>query len=276
MAANSAKKDQFVVAYIADFDHADVVLSHAVQLSSMLHKGLILLYIEDTKYPCPSTAEAETRLQAIKPPDAVYCAMKGDTREIIGVLPTLLNAVVAVAGVDASAPRRSPLNPKTVLRNFAECKIAFLTAQKPADGQVYAKRVGITVDFKKESKEKLLWGSYFVRFNQSSLYALYVDYKDDGHKQKWYSNMKFLLKFMNSLSLQFQPCVIGTNANNLDLQAVDYAHANAIDLLCCVTTKDKDLLDQLIGPQEERTIANRWQIPILFLNPREDLYVLCD
>jgi len=47
-------------------------------------------------------------------------------------------------------------------------------------------------------------------------------------------------------------------------------------LLIAVTTKEKDGLEFFVGVQEQRTIVNRERIPILFLNPREDLYVLCD
>ena len=271
-------KDQFVVAYLGDLSQSasSCVLSHARRLASFLQKGLILLYIDDSSYKGPSTDEAEALLGALKAEGETYCAMRGDTKTVIASLPTLLSAVAVVAYVDRQARRGTPGNAKQLLRNFSECKTAFLTVQAPCEGEHYAKRVGFSVDYSRESKEKFLWASYMARFNGSSLFALYVDYSDEGLKQKWYNNMKFLLKFMDNLKLNFQPAIIGTKPSNIDIQAVQFAHQHAIDLLCCVTTKDKDFLDKLAGPQEQQTIVNQWQIPILFLNPRDDLYVLCD
>ncbi|MBQ9473734.1 MAG: hypothetical protein IJU81_04930 [Bacteroidales bacterium] len=274
------KKDQFVVAYLGDLSDNAVsgVLSHARRLAAFLQKGLILLYVDDPSYKGPTTDEAEALLADKKADGETYCALKGDTKTVIAALPTLLNAVAVVAYADAQARRNTPANAKQLLRNFSECKTAYLVVQRQFDQQrrQYAPRVGFTVDYLRESKEKFLWASYLARFDGSSLFALYVDYSDEGLKQKWYNNMKFLLKFLEGFKLSFQPVVIGSKPSNIDLQAVEFAHANAIDMLCCLTTKDKDFLDKLAGPQEQQTIVNQWQIPILFLNPRDDLYVLCD
>jgi hypothetical protein len=62
----------------------------------------------------------------------------------------------------------------------------------------------------------------------------------------------------------------------MDINALRYADQNRYGMLIAVTTKEKDGLEFFIGVQEERTIVNKANIPILFLNPREELYVLCD
>jgi nucleotide-binding universal stress UspA family protein len=57
------KKDQFVIAYLADLDNPDTVLTHAVALARMLGKGLILLHISDPRYTdlTPTRQEAGCR-----------------------------------------------------------------------------------------------------------------------------------------------------------------------------------------------------------------------
>ena len=83
-------KDQFVIAYLADFSMTEAVVSHACQLARMLHKGLILLYVEDSRYKhLPTTAEAEQTLMQIEASHAdlkpAHVALKGDTREVINI-----------------------------------------------------------------------------------------------------------------------------------------------------------------------------------------------
>ena len=128
-------KDQFVIACLADLSMNDIVVSHACFLAQMLNKGLILLYVEDPHYKGPTIAEAEPILKAIEAshPEThpAHVAMKGNTREIIDALPTLLNGVIAVAGVNPQNRRNNPTHPRQVLHNFASCKIAYLTVQEP-------------------------------------------------------------------------------------------------------------------------------------------------
>ena len=177
-------KDQFVIACLADLSMNDIVVSHACFLAQMLNKGLILLYVEDPHYKGPTIAEAEPILKAIEAshPEThpAHVAMKGNTREIIDALPTLLNGVIAVAGVNPQNRRNNPTHPRQVLHNFASCKIAYLTVQEPLIKNEDYHDIAYSIDFRKESKEKLIWASYFARFNQSTLHMLHYDYRDEG------------------------------------------------------------------------------------------------
>ena len=282
------KKDQYIIAYITDFDHPETVLSYAVFLSQMLQKGLVLLHISDTRHSKLSTEAAEERLQQLQAsvsthvPFAVpdipitYAALKGDSRKLISALPTLLGAVAVVAQVDRHAHGRNPMSRKSLLRNFADCKTAFLVAQKPLENPERMKDVAVAIDFKKESKDKMIWSSYFPRFGGSRMHVLYYDYKDDFLHNKWYANMTQLHKLYNSVGQTFTPHIMPSKSTFLDVNALRYAATQGYGLLIAVTTKEKDGLEFFIGTQEQRTIVNREQMPILFLNPREDLYVLCD
>lgn len=272
------KKDQFVIAYLTDLQSPHTVVSHALLMARMLRKGLILLHISDPKYTALTPDEAQPLLQTIREgidlADCNYVALKGETRAIIKNLPDLLNAVLIVAETSPDASRRSPIHKKSVLGNFEECKVAFLTVQEPC--QTRMEDIALFIDFKKESKEKYIWSSYFARFNGSRVQVLHYDYKDEGLRHKWYSNMKFLARLYNSLDITFTPHFIPHKSAYNDLDALRYAHEQGYRLLISTTTKEKDVAEWFMGTQEERIIVNSYNIPILFLNPREDLYVLCD
>ncbi len=282
--AEKEKKDQFIIAYLADTRQPEAVLSYAVYMSQKLGKGLVLLHICDPKYSTLTTAEAETRLQELVAQTAAqhsdihcsYAALKGKTIDIINALPTLMNAVLIVAQVDRHARRRSALHKKSVLKNFAQCRTAYLTVQEPLSAASQMQDVSTAIDFKKESKDKLIWSSYFPRFCGSTMHILYYDYKDQFLHSKWYANMTQLHKLYSGLNLTFTPHIIPAKSTFLDINALRYADQSRYGMLIAVTTKEKDGLEFFIGVQEERTIVNKAHIPILFLNPREELYVLCD
>lgn len=277
-------KDQFVIAYLPDFEKEEIVLSHAIFLSKMIDKGLILLHICDKHYSKLSTDQAEERLKEIQQKissqvSATYAAIPGKTKTIINALPTLIGAVAIVGAIDPHASIGKPTNKRTFLNLFHECKIAYLTVQKPLEDSSVYQQVCTTIDFKKESKEKLIWTSYFARFNKSQINVMYYDYKDEGLHTKWYNNMRFLHKFFNNLNLTFTPHIIPSNHSTFtDINALKEIEQQQMPcgVMLCVTTWEKDAIEWFYGTQEQRTIVNKLGIPVMFLNPRDDLYVLCD
>lgn len=277
------KKDQFVIVNLADLNNVDLAIDHAVDLAQRLNKGVILLHVEDERYKATCSADAESRLQECKRSiearqgniTVSYMTLKGNTKVVIESLPTLLNGVVAVTTCDPDANRKSPMHPKNVLSDFSDSKIAYLVVRANQAFKPFL-NVALSIDFHRESKEKLIWSSYFARFGGSGLHVLYHDYKDEGLRQKWYNNMLFLHKFYSKLGLTFMPHVVPGNASSVDADALKFIEQTAIDMLVAVTTKEKDIFDSLLGTQEQRTIRNPQGLPILFLNPRDDIYVLCD
>lgn len=288
MAKYKTYRDQFVVAHIADFDHTNEVISYGVQLARIINKGLILLHISDPSFTTLTPDEAAPRLQALQrsvqqgtlldaPYQPVtYAALKGDTATIVKALPDLVSAIVAVVAVDAKASRRSMLHPRTLLRCYRECRVAYLTVQQPLPAHIHLRQVALSIDYSKESKQKMMWASYFARFNGSTVHALHYDYTDSGLRYKCESNLRFMQQFFTSVDASFQAQSIVGNRAFIDLESLRYCDSHHYELLIAITTYAKDVLEWFVGTQERRTIVNPYHIPILFLNPREDVYVLCD
>ena len=275
-------KDQFVIAGLADLTMTHEVVSHACFLARMLNKGLILLYVEDKRYGGPTVDEATAQLLKIEAahPEVrpAHVALKGKTRDVVTALPTMLNGVIAVAGVNAHTRRSTPTHPHEVLRNFSTCKIAYVTVQQPLLDPLSYQHVAFGIDFRKESKEKLIWASYFSRFNYSRLTMLHFDYSDEGLRTKWNNNVLFMNKFFKGLGVTYQAHSVSGRALFPETLVCDTAATLGCGLLISVTTdtRDLDVLEWVAGVQEQRTIRNAQQMPVLYINPRNDIYVLCD
>lgn len=261
----------------------NIVLSHAAFLSRMLKKGLILLYVDDPRYKGIGTDLAEQRLLEIEAQYAdlrpAHVAMKGNMREVVHALPKLLNGVVAVVGTDPHAFRRTPTHPESVLRDFADCAIAYLAVQDQLTRPEKYGEAAFSVDFNRESKDKLLWASYFARFNKSRLHMLHYDYKDDRLRQLFNNNVQFMDKFFKTLGLTYEEHVLeGRSPLFPEGRVLEEAKAEGCGVLITLTTdvRKRDVLEWFIGTGEQRIIRNADRLPVLFLNPRDDFYVLCD
>ncbi|MBQ7279311.1 MAG: hypothetical protein IJR13_01120 [Bacteroidales bacterium] len=277
--------DQFVIAYLPYPDKSETVISHALPLAQMLQKGLILLYIEDKRYKGMSKEDATPIMEHLKEQirqqhaDTQYAVMRGDTHDIISALPQVLYGVVAVAQCDKGATRHTPTNPHEVLRLFNESKIAYLTAQEVNSHGYRHNDIAYSIDYRRESKEKLIWASYFARFGNNQLHVICQDYHDERLHQKWSDNMRFMDKIFDSLAIKgYQRHIYKPHGLFAETAVAERAAQEKCHLLISTTTEgyDRDIIEWFAGTAEQRVIANKDHLPVLFINPRDDLFVLCD
>jgi len=272
------KKDQFVIACLENAEAAATVLPYARQCAARLNKGIILLNVS-------KDGDNEWLKQFGLP----YIGLKGEWKTAIDGLPTAFGGVLAVTKVDTNADKQSISNPTTLLKVFADCKIAYLIVgdvlEDKLDGR-WPRAAFLTLDHRRESKEKLIWGSYMVRFFGSQLTVATPDYKDDGFREKVHNNTLFLKKIYSSLNVNYSTCRFPLSTlkhADLELMRTDgefnAAQADNRLLIAMSTDKrDRDLGDIIGGPPERKLLiaaANR-TIPLLLINQRDDLYVLCD
>ena len=260
------KKDQFVIACVESPEGAEMLIPWAKHFATSLNnKGLILLNVSQD-------GDSDWLRQYGLP----YVGLRGDWKTAIDGLPTAFGGILAVTAVDSDAPRRSITHPRTLLSTFRDCKIAYLvvSGQWPEASGTAASNFTLTLDHRRESKEKLIWASYLVRFLGAQLTVALPDYKDAGLRTHQTNNLRYLEKIAPSLGLTYTTAAIPAPAMTPpDVVAVDTLHPNLI-LSLATDRRELDVGDWLIGVPELKLL--RRGTPALFLNQRDDLYVLCD
>lgn len=259
-------KDQFVVACVESPATAPAVIAAARHFAERLrHKGLMLLNVG-----------RDAKAEWIKDYGLPYAALQGDWATAIEGLPTAFNAILAVAAVDPQAPRSSIANPRTLLRVFGKCKVAYLVVDKgfAPDANYTPAHTALTVDFHRESKEKLIWASYLARFLAAKLTIALPQYKDQGLRTLQDNNVRYIDKVFTPLDIRYAKTTLPAS-HTPDLEALDSLRP---DLLIALTADPRatDPIDWIFGTADRRLLTHPSATPILFLNPRDDLYVLCD
>ena len=278
---NKQKKDQFVIAYIVSFESKHPCVDYAVQLARILGKGLILLYISDPSARSLSTSEAEVKLKELNeslPEDLFhsYAALSGAREKVLNAVGELLNAVLLVSDCNPEEKdKHSPLYPQTQLDSLASSRVAYLLCPPESNPSNYDKVV-LTLNNASESKEKTLWASYFGRFANSQIVLYYRRYKDEYHQKQLNLNIAFARKIFEQFKIPLITLHSENTKTQLDIQASDYAKENNCSLVICQTTKNKSFADRLLGLDEVRVLKNMKKTPVLFLNPRNDLFILCE
>ena len=259
------KKDQFVALCADCREDAEHLLPTVKLLANSLRKGIILF---------TTAKDGDSWVEGF---GVTYAALKSDWPTVVEVMPTVFNVVLAVTLADHKAPRGSSAHPRQLLKNFRQAKIAYLVISADSTPPLTTKSVALTLDHQRESKEKLLWATYFKRFCGSEVVVYHHPYTDLAFRQRLDNNVRYLEKVFSSLNLTYrlQALPAGNQFANPDIKAVEQPD---VDLFISLVPddRDRDLFDIFSPPQALRLLKHAAPIPILFLNQRDDLYILCD
>jgi hypothetical protein len=132
-------------------------------------------------------------------------------------------------------------------------------------------KISLPVSFLVEDKEKAPFASAFGRFCKSKI-LIYAP-KDYGSKaRKTINQMKTLF---NSFFINYEEKQGKKGSFGIEREAVRNAKNDNCRMAIISASREYGLDDIIFGSKEKK-IINSTKIPLLVINPRADLYVLCD
>lgn len=184
------------------------------------------------------------------------------------------NSIMYVIGV-ASHEKNTFFNRKKALKFIKPSRLPVMTVGKDAPTDPQWREVFLSIDIHRQEKEKALWAGYFHRFGKSNLHIIHTAYRDEFLQQKTEDNLKFIDKLYQNLEIASDKEVVDNQIDNIDLHILQNTDQYHPSVLVIMTTKYYSLIDLLLGAKERQLIGNDEGIPVLCINEREDLYVLC-
>ena len=249
---------------------------HGVQLAEVFQASLTVMANFDFHLPDKSSEPSKefiTELQNI--------VLDSKNSQVIAdyVFPETLfryaeehNTAMFVIGVDKTA-KEGFFNVKKAIKLIRQSRFPVMTVtEKHTDTTCY-KHILLPLDIERQNKEKALWAGYFSRFYGSGIHILYPKYKDEGLAKLVNDNVAFVEKLYENLEVTYEKHETQPQ-NYLDAYALEFAPQVQAGASVIMMTRYYTLGDVLTGPRE-RKIIGRSELPILCINQRDDLYVLC-
>ena len=87
-------------------------------------------------------------------------------------------------------------------------------------------------------------------------------------------NIAFVEKLYHNLEISYVVDEVVPQPN-LDLYSLEFADNVEATLTVIMMTRYYTLADLLMGPLEKKVVGNPQEFPVLCINQRDDLYVLC-
>ena len=259
-----------------DSDYGRIAAQHGVQLAEVFQASLTIM--TDFGFQLPNGKHTQnpsfiSEIQGI--------ASKANNNQVITdyVFPETLfhyaeehNTAILVIGVDKDHGKGF-FNVKKAIKLIRQSRFPVMTVTaKHADTSRY-KHILLPLDIERQNKEKALWAGYFSRFYGSTIHILYPKYRDEGLAKLVNDNVAFVEKLYHNLEITYEKHETQPQ-KYLDAYALGFAPQVEAGASVIMMTRYYTLGDVLTGPRE-RKIIGRSELPILCINQRDDLYVLC-
>lgn len=136
-------------------------------------------------------------------------------------------------------------------------------------------QVMLPIDAGRQSKDKALWAGYFSRFNGSTVHIIHTTYNDASLDKRAGDILTFIEKLYGNLEVTYELHNITPTVDNIDKFSLEFAPKIDATLSVIMMTKYYSLIDLLFGPKEYSLIGNELNFPVLCINDRDDLCMLC-
>lgn len=183
------------------------------------------------------------------------------------------NTIMFVIGVDGEG-KQGFFDKRKAMRFIKPSRLPVMTVGKKLPEKDVFQHVLLPLDIERQAKEKALWAGYFSRFYQATIHILAPQYKDSGLQKQVSDNIAFVEKLYKNLEIGYTILEVAP-MNDIDRYSIEYAPEVGATLTVIMMTKYLTPATLFTGKREKKIIGNSQQFPVLCINQRDDLYVLC-
>ncbi len=253
-------------------DKAEFALQHALNYASIIKKDVILLHI------VKKSREIEPALQKInsvieeysKQTEVPIHAMvkEGNIFSTITEIINEYKATLAVMGTHGRKGLQKILG-SWALKVITGSKAPFIVVQAPPkESEKEVKEIVVPIDFRIENKQKLSWVNFLSQLFHTKFYLCYIDDPDRIAKKRILGNIKVAIDYMDDKGIPYE--IKKLEGDDLSDETIEFAHQIDAAMIMVTTTRNPKTLDYMFGAEEQEIIANKYQIPVMCINPRDD------
>ncbi len=276
------EKNKQILVYTDFTQVGDRTVEHAIQVTKIFKGDLHLMHIiDDNTFRLfkKKNAEEETQkeLEKIKAKiknkhniDCQIIVEQGCTCEVINSTAEKMNVAIIVLGIHQSNQLQF-LTPKNAIKIIKKSRIPYLCVQENTPVENSYDNIILPLNFLKETKEKVSWAAYFGKLNKASIKIFLPKTLDEYIK----NNLTFAKKLLKQFNVEFTEINSDKSAFHIDIEAIKYSNKLCKCMLIVMNKKSSSFFESIFGASEKKYISNKYNVPVLILNPRDDLYVPC-
>ncbi len=250
-------------------EKAEYALQHAIKYAQIINHEIVLLHIvKKAKEVEPAAKELEKKIATIDTDVVIHALVKeGNIFTTITEVVNDLKAVFAVMGTHGLKGLQKIMG-SWALKVITGSKPPFIVVQAPPK-EKDLHNIVVPIDFKIENKSKLNWINFLSKLFKTKIYLTYVDDPDRIAKKRILSNIKVAIEFLDIKGIEYE--IHKLPKHDLAAESIEFAKSIDASMIMVTTTKNPKTLDYMFGADEQMIIANKYEIPVMCINPRDDL-----
>ena len=276
------KKVRQILVYTDFTEYGDTAIKHALTVSKIFQAELNILHVIDDntyrffKKKNDIEKEVEVKLLSLKKDieknDGIIVHThfeSGCNCEIINSHSEEVNAMIIIV---CQHPKNELqyLTARNTLKIIRKSRIPYLLIHRHSPENTF-KNIILPLNHLKETKELASWASYFGKLNNSEIHIILPKETDTYTK----SNLTFARKVIGQFNAQIHEKKSDNSIYNVWKGSLNIANTIENSLILCMNSKKPGFFDGIFSPKEVKIISNKHHIPVLLLNPRDDLFVPC-
>ncbi|MEI6346563.1 MAG: hypothetical protein WCP69_01330 [Bacteroidota bacterium] len=266
-----------IIAIVDDSDYGYASLAHAFKFARIFRADLAVIQPDGYQLSVSILLKIEQLNAAFLDEEKTLIltpSFSGSLKKNVYRYAEEINAIIMV--LPASRIKNQTLfTHKSALKLIQKSRIPCVVTGLSLPSEDAYKNVVLPIDSLRQSKEKSLWAGYFSRFYKATVHVLIASYSDGYFQDKVNRNLKFTQKIYANLEIEYKIHDVGEIKEDIDEFALSFAPQVGGTLILVMTTRFFTVFDLFFGPSELNVIANSQEIPVMCINQRDDLYVLC-
>ena len=255
-----------VLAQIQQINTAKILVQSASTLADQLIKTFaILSFVDDDKLIAVREAELKTLLAELHIADANIIVRNSKNKVLSAICEELEVSFLFIQ----QANGQSKLI-RSLLKDCRELRIPYLF-YKDSFPALDLTKVVLPVGFLEEELEKAQFAAAFGRFCGSEIKMLLAN--DYGSKAA--NNADKMKSLFDKFDFNYTLDKASKDSFKVEAESIEVAQQEGAGLIIVSASRDYGLDDILFGPKEYH-VLKKSEIPVLLVNPRGDLYALCD
>ena len=134
----------------------------------------------------------------------------------------------------------------------------------------------VPIDHRKESKEKMIWASYFGRFNKAIIHLITPKENTESYIRTIKATLIFTKKMFEAFTFQYQIVKTNCRSKHVNTEGIKVSKQLNSDLLILMSHSNPGWITSQFGPSQLKKILRKEKNPILFINPLKDYYLPCN
>ncbi len=168
------------------------------------------------------------------------------------------------------------LKRNAIFKWILKAKIPSILVTEQTNTDCEYKNIIVPIDYKKESKEKMIWASYFGRFNNAIIHLIAPNEKSEAYLRTIKATLLFTKKMFEQFKFEYKIVKTECKSRNINRKAIQFSKNLNSDLIVLMSNRNPGWIASWSGPSQLKSILKKEDNPILFINPLKDYYLPCN